>query len=98
MSAISEFLSGLPSYDVQNFSKYADNQGRLQTRKPALHLPTTESPADQVIVPEKSNILLRYLHQKWEKENPDRKRELNDGELPSHSLKRPRYDDSDDSG
>lgn len=45
-SVISEFLSGLPSYDAQNFSRHSDTQGR-STRRPAVHLPTTESPPEQ---------------------------------------------------
>ncbi|BES91419.1 Det1 complexing ubiquitin ligase [Nesidiocoris tenuis] len=96
MSVISEFLNGLPSYDSENFSKYANSQGRSQTKKPPVHIPTTDSPVDQVIVPERTNVLLRYLHQKWEKEQPGLKRN-NESDPLAFSLKRPRLDNSDES-
>jgi len=37
------------------------------TRKPASYVPTKDIPAQQVIVTEKTNILLRYLHQQFDK-------------------------------
>ena len=42
------------------------------------YVPTKDIPADAVIVNEKTNILLRYLHQQWDKKdkNAARKREL----------------------
>ena len=43
-------------------------------------MPTKDIPSEQVIVTEKTNILLRYLHQQWDKKaaqaaNAQRKRE-----------------------
>lgn len=42
------------------------------------YVPTKDIPADAVIVTEKTNILLRYLHQQWDKKDKSaaRKREL----------------------
>lgn len=42
------------------------------------YVPTKDIPADAVIVTEKTNILLRYLHQQWDKKDKTaaRKREL----------------------
>ncbi|KAJ0059013.1 hypothetical protein NL108_002252, partial [Boleophthalmus pectinirostris] len=36
-------------------------------RRPSVYLPTREYPSEQIIVTEKTNILLRYLHQQWDK-------------------------------
>ena len=45
-----------------------------------VYVPTKDIPSEQVIVTEKTNILLRYLHQQWDKKaaqaaNAQRKRE-----------------------
>lgn len=40
-----------------------------------MYLPTREYPSEQIIVTEKTNILLRYLHQQWDKKNAAKKRE-----------------------
>uniref|UniRef100_A0A3B3X9W1 DET1- and DDB1-associated protein 1 n=1 Tax=Poecilia mexicana TaxID=48701 RepID=A0A3B3X9W1_9TELE len=47
----------------------------LRNRRPSVYLPTREYPSDQIIVTEKTNILLRYLHQQWDKKNSGKKRE-----------------------
>ncbi|RMB89754.1 hypothetical protein DUI87_33769 [Hirundo rustica rustica] len=36
---------------------------------------------EDVIVTEKTNILLRYLHQQWDKKNAAKKRDQEQGEL-----------------
>ncbi|KAI1883332.1 hypothetical protein AGOR_G00244100 [Albula goreensis] len=51
-----------------------------QNRRPSVYLPTREYPSEQIIVTEKTNILLRYLHQQWNKKNAAKKREQDQGE------------------
>ncbi|XP_026679796.1 DET1- and DDB1-associated protein 1 [Diaphorina citri] len=64
--SIAKFLKGLPSYDENNFSKFhVDHSNRTLSKKPSLYLPTTDHPAEQIIVTEKRHILLRYLHLHW---------------------------------
>ncbi|ODN03086.1 putative protein- and DDB1-associated protein 1 [Orchesella cincta] len=66
--AVADFLSGLPSRDPHNFQKWcSDGPKQNITRKPASYVPTKDIPSQQVIVTEKTNILLRYLHQQYEK-------------------------------
>ncbi|XP_032420627.1 DET1- and DDB1-associated protein 1-like isoform X4 [Xiphophorus hellerii] len=65
------FLKGLPVYNKNSFTRFhADSN-----RRPSVYLPTREYPSDQIIVTEKTNILLRYLHQQWDKKNSGKKRE-----------------------
>ncbi|XP_040911275.1 DET1- and DDB1-associated protein 1-like isoform X2 [Toxotes jaculatrix] len=71
-----DFLKGLPVYNKNNFSRFhADSN-----RRPSVYLPTREYPSEQIIVTEKTNILLRYLHQQWDKKNAAKKREQEHGE------------------
>ncbi|XP_061588632.1 DET1- and DDB1-associated protein 1-like isoform X2 [Cololabis saira] len=66
-----DFLKGLPVYNKNNFSRFhADSN-----RRPSVYLPTRDYPSEQIIVTEKTNILLRYLHQQWDKKNAGKKRE-----------------------
>uniref|UniRef100_A0A8C5HQB7 DET1- and DDB1-associated protein 1 n=1 Tax=Gouania willdenowi TaxID=441366 RepID=A0A8C5HQB7_GOUWI len=55
----------------------------IQNRRPSVYLPTREYPSEQIIVTEKTNILLRYLHQQWDKKNAAKKREQEQGESDS---------------
>merc|ERR1739842_33611 len=48
------------------------------------YVPTKDIPSDQVIVTEKTNILLRYLHQQWDKKAGPKKR--TGGELLGEEL------------
>ncbi|XP_064474660.1 DET1- and DDB1-associated protein 1-like [Ornithodoros turicata] len=75
MSA-AEFLKGLPSYNESNFTRFqADSTCRTTVRRPSVYLPTNDHPSDQVITTEKTNILLRYLHQQWDKKCNAKKRD-----------------------
>uniref|UniRef100_A0A4W6FD59 DET1- and DDB1-associated protein 1 n=1 Tax=Lates calcarifer TaxID=8187 RepID=A0A4W6FD59_LATCA len=70
------FLKGLPVYNKNNFSRFhADSVCKASNRRPSVYLPTREYPSEQIIVTEKTNILLRYLHQQWDKKNAAKKRE-----------------------
>ncbi|XP_037292143.2 DET1- and DDB1-associated protein 1 isoform X4 [Rhipicephalus microplus] len=75
MSA-AEFLKGLPSYNENNFTRFqADSSCRTTVRRPSVYLPTRDHQPDQVIITEKTNILLRYLHQQWDKKSSSKKRD-----------------------
>ncbi|XP_008431638.1 DET1- and DDB1-associated protein 1-like isoform X1 [Poecilia latipinna] len=70
------FLKGLPVYNKNSFTRFhADSVCKASNRRPSVYLPTREYPSDQIIVTEKTNILLRYLHQQWDKKNSGKKRE-----------------------
>jgi len=88
--AVAEFLKGLPSYDENNFTKFhQENAIRAPMKRPSVYVPTKEYPSEQVIVTEKTSILLRYLHQHWDKKNLQKKRDL-DEESASNSNGPPR--------
>ncbi|XP_048470311.1 DET1- and DDB1-associated protein 1 isoform X2 [Rhincodon typus] len=71
-----DFLKGLPVYNESNFSRFhADSVCKASNRRPSVYLPTREYPSEQIIVTEKTNILLRYLHQQWDKKNAAKKRD-----------------------
>ncbi|XKL61031.1 hypothetical protein PGB90_008088 [Kerria lacca] len=65
--SVSEFLETLPSYDKNNFSRFhTDSTNRTCVKRPSVYITTEEIPSEQIIVTEKTNILLRYLHQRWD--------------------------------
>uniref|UniRef100_A0A803JME2 DET1- and DDB1-associated protein 1 n=1 Tax=Xenopus tropicalis TaxID=8364 RepID=A0A803JME2_XENTR len=77
-----DFLKGLPVYNESNFSRFhADSVCKASNRRPSVYLPTREYPSDQIIVTEKTNILLRYLHQQWDKKNAAKKRDQDQLEI-----------------
>ncbi|XP_021939556.1 DET1- and DDB1-associated protein 1 isoform X2 [Zootermopsis nevadensis] len=93
--SVAEFLKGLPSYNENNFARFhTDSGSRTCVKRPSVYLPTKEYPSEQIIVTEKTNILLRYLHQQWDKKNSQKKRDHMNLETPeeSGSRKRPRLD------
>ncbi|XP_058806626.1 DET1- and DDB1-associated protein 1 [Phymastichus coffea] len=94
--SVAEFLNGLPSINENNFANFhTDNGNRTCVKRPSVYLPTKEYPSEQVIVTEKTTIVLRYLHQRWDKKNAERKRDLLsvNGDSPEESRsKRPRLD------
>jgi len=79
---MAEFLQGLPSHDENNFTRYhADSSCKATGRKPTVYISTKDHPSEQVITTEKTNILLRYLHQQWDKKNTSKKRDSNRANL-----------------
>ncbi|XP_073407436.1 DET1- and DDB1-associated protein 1 [Dendrobates tinctorius] len=79
---MADFLKGLPVYNETNFSRFhADSVCKASNRRPSVYLPTREYPSDQIIVTEKTNILLRYLHQQWGKKNAAKKRDQDQLEI-----------------
>ena len=70
--SLSDFLKDLPTYNRENFTKIssesatASRQANSRTR-PAMYVPTKDHPEEQEIVTERTNILLRYLHQQLDK-------------------------------
>ncbi|KAK1152536.1 DET1- and DDB1-associated protein 1 [Acipenser oxyrinchus oxyrinchus] len=95
---MADFLKGLPVYNKSNFSRFhADSVCKASNRRPSVYLPTREYPSEQIIVTEKTNILLRYLHQQWDKKNAAKKREQEQeqGESPAPPRKIARTDSQD---
>uniref|UniRef100_A0A8C6W211 DET1- and DDB1-associated protein 1 n=1 Tax=Nannospalax galili TaxID=1026970 RepID=A0A8C6W211_NANGA len=67
---MADFLKGLPAYNKSNFSRFhADFVCKASNRRPSVY------PSEQIIVTEKTNILLRYLHQQWDRKNASKKRD-----------------------
>jgi DET1- and DDB1-associated protein 1 len=81
--SLSDYLKDLPTYNRDNFTRIAShdvNSGGAGTpnsrsgttavtsrQRPSVYVPTKDYPSEQVIVTEKTNILLRYLHQQLDK-------------------------------
>jgi len=93
-AVVVNFLNGLPSKHPENFQKWAmDGPKSNITRKPASYVPTKDIPAQQVIVTEKTNILLRYLHAQFDKK-PGKQGIKRDASVIEEdtSRKRPRFE------
>ncbi|NXJ22760.1 DDA1 protein, partial [Dicrurus megarhynchus] len=61
-----DFLKGLPVYNKSNFSRFhADSVCKASVSDPGI--PQSRNSPSRFIVTEKTNILLRYLHQQWDK-------------------------------
>ncbi|XP_024074849.1 DET1- and DDB1-associated protein 1 isoform X2 [Trachemys scripta elegans] len=89
--ALADFLKGLPVYNKSNFSRFhADSVCKASNRRPSVYLPTREYPSEQIIVTEKTNILLRYLHQQWDKKNAAKKRDQEQVEIEGENSAPPR--------
>ncbi|XP_057377733.1 DET1- and DDB1-associated protein 1-like [Daphnia carinata] len=94
MTATADFLKGLPCYNENNFTRFhSDASSKVSVKRPSVYLPTKEYPSEQIIVTEKTNILLRYLHQQWERKNKKRE-SANEMEEGASAKKRPRLDTS----
>ncbi|XP_063138864.1 DET1- and DDB1-associated protein 1-like [Rattus norvegicus] len=86
-----DFLKGLPVYNKSNFSKFhEDSVCKASNRRPSVYLPTGEYPSEQITMTEKRNILLRYLHQQWDKKNAAKKRDQEQVEAEGESSAPPR--------
>ncbi|XP_014223631.1 DET1- and DDB1-associated protein 1 [Trichogramma pretiosum] len=92
--SVAEFLSGLPSINEKNFANFhTDSANRTTIKRPSIYIPTKDHPSDQVIVTEKTTIVLKYLHQRWDKKNTtERKRDLTNDSPEDLRSKRPRLD------
>ncbi|XP_044745746.1 DET1- and DDB1-associated protein 1 isoform X1 [Coccinella septempunctata] len=88
--SVAEFLKGLPSYDESNFTKFhIDNNNRSSLKRPSVYIPTKDYPAAQIIVTEKTTILLKYMQQHWDKKQASQKRDhLVENEEPSRKRQR----------
>ncbi|XP_075399771.1 DET1- and DDB1-associated protein 1-like [Tenrec ecaudatus] len=90
---MAHFLKGFPFYNKSNFSRFhADSECKASlslsgehNRRPSVYLPTREYPSEQIIVTEKTNILLRYLHQQWDKKNAAKERDQEQVDLEGES-------------
>ena len=77
--SLSDFLKDLPTYNSENFSRINGNDASsaaasssrsshsTSRHRPAMYVPTKDYPYEQEIVTERTNILLRYLHQQLDK-------------------------------
>lgn len=93
--SVSEFLKDLPCHNERNFSLFNTENGiRTSLKRPSVYLPTEDLPSEQIIVTEKKNILLRYLHQQWDKKiNAPKKRDHNtEVGAETSNRKRPRLE------
>jgi len=75
---VMDFLKGLPSQHPENFQKWSlDGPKSNITKKPSTYVPTKDLSQDeqQVIVTDKANIVLRYLHNQYDKKQKGSKRE-----------------------
>lgn len=71
-----EFLKGLPCHNENNFARFhSDSSTKTTVKRPSIYLPTKEHPSEQIIITEKTNILLRFLHQHWDKKNAHKRRD-----------------------
>jgi len=79
-----------------NFSRFqAEGCRNSSSKKPSVYLPTKDHPSEQIITTEKTNILLRYLHQQWDKKKALKKRETNeDNENESQNARKKKRNDS----
>jgi DET1- and DDB1-associated protein 1 len=81
-SSLGDLLKDLPTHNRDNFSRintgpdgsfagqrqhYNTSSGVNGRHRNPLYIPTKDFPEEQLIVTEKTNILLRYLHQQWDK-------------------------------
>ncbi|XP_051021274.1 DET1- and DDB1-associated protein 1-like [Acomys russatus] len=73
---MADLLKGLPIYK-SNFSRFHADSCKASNRCPSVYL--------QIIVTEKANILLGYLHQQWNKKNEAKKRDQEQVEAEGES-------------
>lgn len=97
-----DFLEGLPSYNENNFTRFHADTSHHRSSKPTVYISTKDYPSEQVITTERASILLRYLHQQWDKQNVSKKRDsqkanLQDGQEGSSSSKVARLNSTDSS-
>ncbi|KAL5005028.1 hypothetical protein ScPMuIL_018484 [Solemya velum] len=81
---MADFMKELPSYNESNFTRFhSDSNCKTSVRRPAVYICTKDYPSEQVITTEKTNILLRYLHQQWDRKNSSKKRDSSRASLDS---------------
>ncbi|KAJ8926003.1 hypothetical protein NQ315_009858 [Exocentrus adspersus] len=102
--SVAQFLEGLPSYNESNFTKFhVDTNSRSPLRRPSVYIPTKDYPSEQIIVTEKTSILLKYMQQHWDKKvnSSVKKRDIpSQSEEPARKRPRTEYsrDNSRDNG
>nr|ACO10886.1 DET1- and DDB1-associated protein 1 [Caligus rogercresseyi] len=82
-SPVSDFLRDLPSRDRDNFTRLSSEaggspNGHQSVRRSTVYVPTKDFPSEQIIITEKTNILLRFLHQQWEKKAGTKRRDTSE--------------------
>ena len=91
ISILDSNIANYRSFIYGTFEKYLNDFQITSRSRSTVYVPTKDIPSEQVIVTEKTNILLRYLHQQWDKKaaqaaNAQRKREA---EGNPHVCKKP---------
>ncbi|XP_063921506.1 DET1- and DDB1-associated protein 1 [Zophobas morio] len=93
--SVAEFLKGLPSYNENNFTKFhIDSNSRSPLRRPSVYIPTKDFPSEQIIVTEKTSILLKYMQTHWDKKNAKKRDLLHENEEPIRKRARLEYSTS----
>jgi len=78
---ISDLLKDLPSRNKENFTRIdLESQHRSANGKRSTYLTTKETQPEQIIVTERANIVLKFLHQQWDKKTNATKKRLGDPE------------------
>ncbi|CAB4065154.1 DDA1 [Lepeophtheirus salmonis] len=83
LTPVSDFLKNLPSRNRDNFTRISSDSGPVggghqSVRRSTVYVPTKDFPSEQIIITEKTNILLRFLHQQWDKKAGQKRREASD--------------------
>uniref|UniRef100_A0A8C5VM92 DET1- and DDB1-associated protein 1 n=1 Tax=Microcebus murinus TaxID=30608 RepID=A0A8C5VM92_MICMU len=81
---MADFFKGLPVYKKSNFSRFHANSVCKALNRHSSYQ------SEQIIVTEKTNILLCYLHQQWDKKNTAKKRDQEQVELEGESSAPPK--------
>nr|ACO15029.1 DET1- and DDB1-associated protein 1 [Caligus clemensi] len=92
---VSDFLRNLPSTNRENFTRLSSESPSNQSqslRRNTVYVPTKDTPSEQIIITEKTNILLRFLHQQWEKKAGQKRRESSSEGHENSDRKKPRMD------
>ncbi|XP_039265237.2 uncharacterized protein LOC120340903 [Styela clava] len=77
-------LKGLPSQNPNNFSNFKSDSSKT-AKKLTSYLSTEDQPVEQVIVSDRSNILLRYLYLQLDKKlNGDVEKRKSSSEEMNH--------------
>jgi len=98
--SIADALKDLPSKNKEHFSRLnIETHNRSYNNRKSTYLTTKDIPPEQKIVTERENMLLRYLHQQWDKKtNAMKKRQGESGSQDEPAEKKPKLEQSSGSG
>jgi DET1- and DDB1-associated protein 1 len=92
--SIADALKDLPSKNKEHFSRLnIETHNRSTNSRKSTYLTTKDIPPEQKIVTERENMLLRYLHQQWDKKtNAMKKRQGDSGSQDEPAEKKPKLE------